>query len=170
MQLARYVSDGCQASRVVSDKLQVAFVRETQSFQRSLRERLQSGRDELCRTLELPMSFSSSALRSKLLGTSTRSSKAGDLLGTSGNKDASSLETAHASMRVPRSDQIMAMGSFRVPGALVEFLNGADQIAIHTDGSTRSLLPEAKEAALRPAESFHALLECFASARRILSD
>jgi hypothetical protein len=62
------------------------------------------------------------------------------------------------------------MGSFRVPGALVEFLNGTGHIAIHTDSAARSVLPEAKEAALRPAESFHALLECFASARRILSD
>lgn len=170
MQLTRYVSDCLQASRVVSDKMQMAFVRETQTFHRLLRERLQCGRDELCRTLELPMSFSSMALKSKLLGSSSRSSKVGDLLASAASKDASNLEATHGSLRFPRSDQIMAMGSFRVPGALVEFLNGTNSTSMNMDGAIRdeALLP--KEAALRPAESFHALLECFASARRLLSE
>lgn len=184
---AKIVADGLQTTRTLLDKTQSLFLRELQTWQRSLRERIHNGRD-VFRSLDIQIvpSGASSGISSSRLHKSTGEVHVDSI--TSASSDPSTLSSVKAessnttvadSGSIVMSEEqrrLRAMQSFQLPAALVEFLGEpllhnppqpipSPRTATASDNQQNS---NNKNGKLRPTEALHAMLECFGSAKRIV--
>lgn len=188
LHIAKLISDSLQVSRTNLDKSQSNFLKELQVWQRHQRERLHQGRDVL-RGITDPMINLAGQGPKVSSGRSSRSNFADPMqvLSDSNNFHTllpiSSISTSQTQLSFAKNEKIVAMQSFLIPGALVEFLHNDAAVSSASSFSSATSAQQVSDTSgpntiggsggsgkLRPTEALHALLECFASARRVLND
>lgn len=163
LQTSRAVSDVLYATKIALDKMVTPFNKEVATWLKQHRERLATGRDVYTQIITAPAVStpnSNAAGAAVALGATVGRSP---IRPTAAGFSTSSTTTA--------ADELGAdLESFRIPTALVEHLQAAltAQEGGHQHEHSSGKAGQSTTSKLTAHEAMHALLECFASCRRII--